>query len=136
MALLCWEDFVPICNTTELLQTSVQTWQTVLMTCILIVRLLGVIQLPGYRDLQTSSLLSIIFGVIWSHWCVCVWRENEPKGCTVSQNSERCRTNNKYWTNCAFGLYPSSGVSKIEELKIYTKYHNTHVHKIHTRVNY
>jgi hypothetical protein len=25
---------------------------------------------------------------------------------------------------------------KIEELKIYTKYHNTHVHKIHTRVNY
>jgi hypothetical protein len=34
-----------------------------------------------------------------------------------------------YWTNCAFGLYPLSGVSKnkqnnkIEELKIYTKYH-------------
>jgi hypothetical protein len=25
---------------------------------------------------------------------------------------------------------------KIEELKIYTEYHNTHVHKIHTRVNY
>jgi hypothetical protein len=25
---------------------------------------------------------------------------------------------------------------KIEELKIYTKYHTTHVHKIHTRVNY
>jgi hypothetical protein len=25
---------------------------------------------------------------------------------------------------------------KIEELKIYTKYHNTHVHKIHTRFNY
>jgi hypothetical protein len=25
---------------------------------------------------------------------------------------------------------------KIEELKIYTKYHNTHVHKIHIRVNY
>jgi hypothetical protein len=25
---------------------------------------------------------------------------------------------------------------KIEDLKIYTKYHNTHVHKIHTRVNY
>jgi 5-methylcytosine-specific restriction endonuclease McrBC GTP-binding regulatory subunit McrB len=25
---------------------------------------------------------------------------------------------------------------KIEELKIYTKYHNTRVHKIHTRVNY
>jgi hypothetical protein len=23
------------------------------------------------------------------------------------------------WTNCAFGLYPSSGVSKTEELKIY-----------------
>jgi hypothetical protein len=40
------------------------------------------------------------------------------------------------WTNCTFGLYPSSGVTKIEELKIYTKYHNTHVHKIHTRVNY
>jgi hypothetical protein len=33
-------------------------------------------------------------------------------------------------TNCAFGLYPSSGVSrtnKIEELKIID--HNTHVHK-------
>jgi hypothetical protein len=25
---------------------------------------------------------------------------------------------------------------KIGELRIYTKYHNTHVHKIHTRVNY
>jgi len=25
---------------------------------------------------------------------------------------------------------------KFEELKMYTKYHNTRVHKIHTRVNY
>jgi hypothetical protein len=25
---------------------------------------------------------------------------------------------------------------KIEELKIYTKYHNTHVHRIHIRANY
>jgi hypothetical protein len=25
---------------------------------------------------------------------------------------------------------------KIEELKIYTKYHNTRIHKIHTKVNY
>jgi hypothetical protein len=31
--------------------------------------------------------------------------------------------------NCAFGLHPSSGVSKIEELKIYTKYHNKHFQK-------
>jgi hypothetical protein len=30
----------------------------------------------------------------------------------------------------------SQKTNKIEELKIYTKYHNTHVHKIHTRVNY
>jgi hypothetical protein len=41
------------------------------------------------------------------------------------------------WTNCTFGFYPSSGVSKNWGIKnIYTKHHNTHVHKIHTRVNY
>jgi len=31
---------------------------------------------------------------------------------------------NLFGTNRAFGLYPLSGVSKIEELKIYIKYHN------------
>jgi hypothetical protein len=30
----------------------------------------------------------------------------------------------------------SQKTNRIEELKIYTKYHNTHVHKIHTRINY
>jgi hypothetical protein len=30
----------------------------------------------------------------------------------------------------------SQKTNKIVELRIWTKYHNTHVHKIHTRVNY
>jgi hypothetical protein len=45
-----------------------------------------------------------------------------------------------YWTNCAFGLYPSSGVSrtnKIEELRIIDKRSQyTCPQTNHTRVNY
>jgi hypothetical protein len=44
------------------------------------------------------------------------------------------------WTNCALGLYPSSGVSrtnKIEELKIIDKISQyTRPQTNHTRVNY
>jgi hypothetical protein len=37
-----------------------------------------------------------------------------------------------YWTNCTFGLYPTSGVSKIWGIKIYIpKNHNTHVQNSH-----
>jgi hypothetical protein len=38
----------------------------------------------------------------------------------------------KYWTNCTFGLYPSSGVWKKLRNKIYIqKNHNTHVQNSH-----
>jgi len=45
-----------------LLHNSGEKWQAVLMTRILIVGLVvGVVQLPGHRVLQTSVLLTIIF---------------------------------------------------------------------------
>jgi len=53
----------------ELLHTSVDMCQSVLLARVLIVGLVRVVQLPGRRDVRTSTLLTIICAVIATVHC-------------------------------------------------------------------
>jgi hypothetical protein len=50
----------------------------------------------------------------------------------VSETIDKKKDLEQYWTNCTFGIYPSSGVSKNWGIIIYIpKNHNTHVQNSH-----
>jgi hypothetical protein len=88
-----------------------------------------------YFELGTEKSLMHYYGanhtVSWKN--VMNYKINWPyPKITYQFPLSKYRDQSFHWTNCAFGLYPSSGVSrtnKIEKLKIQTKDHDTHVHK-------
>jgi hypothetical protein len=68
----------------------------------------------------TGRDLNWILCPVWKKWIGGTPLEHPPYSPDIAPcDFWAFPTKKREWTNCTFGLYPSSGVSKIEELKIY-----------------